>query len=103
MRQKREEAARTRAAARERLRAEAAEAARSRLQPHQLEVIPWLEQLGCRKDESQIAVERCRDMADSPLEERVKCSLRWFGARLGRKVSYAGCAASTLAPAPLPS
>jgi chorismate synthase len=90
MRQKREEAARARAAtraARERLRAgKVAKSERSRLQPHQLEVIPWLEQLGCRKDESCIAVERCRDMADSPLEERVKCSLSWFGARLGRKL-----------------
>jgi hypothetical protein len=90
MRQKREEAARARAAtraARERLRAgKVAKSERSRLQPHQLEVIAWLEQLGCRKDESCIAVERCRDMADSPLEERVKCSLSWFGARLGRKL-----------------
>jgi len=34
-------------------------------------------------------VERCRDMADAPLEERVKGALGWFGARLGRKVSYA--------------
>ena len=66
--------------------AKAAEA--SRLQPHQLEVIPWLRQLGCREDESRIAVERCRDMADAPLEERVKGALGWFGARLGRKVSY---------------
>jgi hypothetical protein len=90
MRQKREAAMRERAAARaarERLRAEkAAEADRARLQPHQLEVIPWLEQLGCRKDESRIAVERCLDMADAPLEERVKRSLNWFGARIGRKV-----------------
>ena len=93
MKQKREEAAAARAAAKvakERARAEKAKAAEaSRLQPHQLEVIPWLLQLGCREAECRIAVERCRDMADAPLEERVKGALRWFGARLGRKVSYA--------------
>jgi hypothetical protein len=45
--------------------------------------------LGCRKDESRIAVERCREMADAPLEDRVKSALSWFGARIGRTVSYA--------------
>ena len=67
MKQKREEAANARAAARaakERAKAQkAAEREASRLQPHQLEVIPWLLQLGCRKDQCRIAVERCRDMA----------------------------------------
>jgi 5-methylcytosine-specific restriction endonuclease McrA len=93
MRQKREEAARARAAAkaaREHTHAEkAAEAERTRLQPHQVEVLPWLEQLGCRKDESRIAVESCRDMADTPLEVRVKRALSWFGARISQTVSYA--------------
>ena len=74
MKQKREEAAAAKAAARvaraaaklarDRAKAEkAAEREKSRLQPHQLEVIPWLLQLGCRKDQCRIAVERCRDMA----------------------------------------
>jgi hypothetical protein len=98
MKQKREGAAAARAAvkaARARdLAGKAAEAERARLLPHQLEVIPWLEQLGCRKDESRVAVERCRDMADAPLEQRVKRSLTWFGARLGRKVLPAAAAAS---------
>jgi 5-methylcytosine-specific restriction endonuclease McrA len=98
MKQKREGAAAARAAvkaARARdLAGKAAEAERARLLPHQLEVIPWLEQLGCRKDESRVAVERCRDMADAPLEQRVKRSLAWFGARLGRKVLPAAAAAS---------
>ncbi|HXJ69140.1 MAG TPA: hypothetical protein VNM39_09550 [Verrucomicrobiae bacterium] len=71
---------------RKRGRPKAAEA--SRLEPHQLEVIPWLRELGWREAECRIAVERCRDMADAPLEERVKGALRWFGARIGRKVSY---------------
>ena len=66
----------------------------SRLQPHQLEVIPWLEQLGCSKQHSRIAVERCREMADAPLEDRVKRALSWFGARIGRTVLPAAPAAS---------
>jgi hypothetical protein len=90
MKQKREEAAKARAAARaakERARAQkAAEREASRLQPHQLEVIPWLRELGCSEAHSRIAVERCRDMADARLEDRVKQSLRWFGARLARTV-----------------
>ena len=93
MKQKREEARAARAAAKaakERAKAEKAKAAEaSRLEPHQLEVIPWLRELGWREAECRIAVERCRDMADAPLEERVKGALRWFGARIGRKVSYA--------------
>ena len=97
MKQKREEAAKARAAAsaaKERARAQkAAEREASRLQPHQLEVIPWLRELGCSEAQSRIAVERCRDMADARLEDRVKQALRWFGARLSRTVK-------PLAPAP---
>ena len=93
MKQKRQEAAAARAAARaakERAKAKEAMAAEAeRLQPHQLEVIPWLLQLGCNKADSRIAVERCRDMADAPLEHRMKRSLSWFGAKLSRTVSYA--------------
>ena len=93
MKQKREEARAARAAARaakERAKAKEAMAAEAeRLQPHQLEVIPWLLQLGCNKADSRIAVERCRDMADAPLEHRMKRSLSWFGAKLSRTVSYA--------------
>jgi len=81
--------------ARDRAKAEkAAEREKSRLQPHQLEVIPWLLQLGCRKDQCRIAVERCRDMAEAPLEDRVKRALSWFGARIGRKLLPAAPAAS---------
>jgi hypothetical protein len=98
MKRKREEAAKARAAARaakERAKAQrAAERDASRLQPHQLEVIPWLRELGCSEAHCRIAVERCRDMADAPLEDRVKQSLRWFGARLSRTVrpvAHAAC------------
>jgi len=97
MQQKREEAAKARAAARaakERAKAQkAAEREASRLQPHQLEVIPWLRELGCSEAQSRIAVERCRDMADARLEDRVKQALRWFGARLARTVKPVATAA----------
>jgi len=93
MKQKRKEAAAARAAGRaaqERATAERAKAAEAtRLQPHQLEIIPWLRELGCRDADCRIAVERCRDMAGAPLEERMRSALRWFGARISRTVSYA--------------
>ena len=98
MKQKREEARAARAAAKaakEQAKAEKAKAAAaSRLPPHQLEVIPWLRELGWREAECRIAVERCRDMADAPLEERVKSALRWFGARIGRKAIPVAATAS---------
>jgi len=98
MKQRREEAKAARDAARaakQRARVEkAAELEKTRLQPHQLEVIPWLEQLGCRKDHSRVAVERCRDMMDAPLEDRVKRALGWFGDRIARKVRWAAPAAA---------
>jgi len=91
MKQKRAEAAAARAAAkaqRERARAEKAEQAeQSRLQPHQLEVLPYLHKLGCRDGESRVAAALCRDMADAVLEDRVKRALSWFGARCSRKVT----------------
>jgi hypothetical protein len=65
------------------------QAEEARLQPHELEVIPWLRQPGCREDESRIAARRCREMSDAPLEVRVKRALSWFGARISRTVSYA--------------
>ena len=86
MKRKREEAAAARAE-KERARAQReAEREASRLRPHQLEVIPWLQQLGCSKEQSRIAVERCREMADAPLEDRVKRALSWFGARCARTI-----------------
>ena len=88
MKQTRERAAAARAAAkaaRERAK-EVNGAETARLQPHQLEVIPWLRELGCRADDCRTAVERCRDMADAPLEDRVKAALGWFGARISRTI-----------------
>jgi hypothetical protein len=80
-RAKREEA---RAAAAKRKAELEKHAEESRLQAHELEVIPWLRQLGCREDESRIAALRCRGMADAPLEDRVKRALSWFGDRISR-------------------
>jgi hypothetical protein len=93
-------------AAADRQRAEREQQAEaSRLQPHELEVIPWLRQLGCREDESCIAARRCREMSDAPLEDRVKRALSWFGARLGRKEVPASAAAegSVCSPAQSPA
>jgi 5-methylcytosine-specific restriction endonuclease McrA len=78
-------------------------AAESRLLPHELEVIPYLRKLGCLESESRIAAKCCREMAEAPLEDRVKRALRWFGARLGRKESYVGCHASAAGAAPTPA
>ena len=75
-----------------------------RLRPHELEVMPWLRQLGFREDESRIAARCCREMAEAPLEERVKRALRWFGARLARTVKPASAVveASVQSGAPAP-
>ena len=74
------------------------QAEESRLLPHELEVLPWLRQLGCREDESRIAARRCREMAHAPLENRVKHALSWFGARIGRKVQPVAPAVSPTPP-----
>jgi 5-methylcytosine-specific restriction endonuclease McrA len=60
------------------------QAEESRLLPHELEVLPWLHQLGCREGDSRIAARRCREMEDAPLEHRVKRALTWFGERCSR-------------------
>jgi len=87
MARKRKEAAEARAAAKAaRAKAREEKEAESRLLPHEEEVIPWLRQLGCQKDESRIAARRCRDMAEASLEDRVKRALSWFGARIARTV-----------------
>ena len=78
-------------------------AAESRLLPHELEVLPWLRQLGCREDESRIAAKRCREMAEAPLEDRVKRALSWFGARIGRKLHPNGVVSETPCPAGAPA
>jgi 5-methylcytosine-specific restriction endonuclease McrA len=87
MQGKRAAAAEARAAAKAaKAKAREEKEAESRLLPHEEEVVPWLRPLGFRDDESRIAVRRCRDMADAPLQARVKRALTYFGERIGRKV-----------------
>jgi hypothetical protein len=81
MKAKREQA---RAAAARRRTEREKQAEESRLLPHELEVLPWLRQLGCREGDSRIAARRCRGMEDAPLEDRVKRALSWFGERCSR-------------------
>jgi hypothetical protein len=50
------------------------------LPEHALEVIPWLHSLGFQAEEARKLAERCEEMPDTPLEERLrhalKCSAR---------------------------
>jgi hypothetical protein len=94
MQAKREEA--KAAAARRKVEREQAKAQRraerekkaeeSRLLPHEEEVLPYLRSLGLRDADSRVAAKCCREMVDAPLEDRVKRALKWFGARIGRKL-----------------
>jgi 5-methylcytosine-specific restriction endonuclease McrA len=86
MRRKRRDAAETRAAASEQAAARRREreetAARDQAvveQPHVQEVIPYLRALGCRIDEARRAAERCAEMSDASLEERVRRAVSCFG------------------------
>ena len=93
MRRKRTEAAEARAAARahgaaekeqvaarRREREEAAARERAIVeQPHVQEVIPYLRALGCRMDEARRAAERCADMPDASLHDRVHRAVSGLG------------------------
>jgi hypothetical protein len=106
MRHKRLAAAEARAEAKaraKRVREEEAAAARARAaaeQAHELEVVPYLRQLGFGSSESREAAELCRDMRESSLERRVRVALSHFRLR-GTKVapSGAGLEAATVAGA----
>jgi 5-methylcytosine-specific restriction endonuclease McrA len=45
------------------------------------EVVPWLRQLGCSKEEARRAAAHCESIAHAPLEERVRVALRQLGPR----------------------
>jgi hypothetical protein len=106
MRHKRIAAAEARAAAKERaarVREQEAAAARARAaeeQAHELEVVPWLRQLGFGAGESRDAAALCRDMADAPLEDRVRVALSYFRVR-GTKYASAGARSPTAACTPV--
>jgi 5-methylcytosine-specific restriction endonuclease McrA len=72
------------------------QAEESRLLPHELEVLPWLRQLGCREGDSRIAARRCRGMEDAPLEDRVKRALSWFGERCSKTTRPAAVSPAAL-------
>jgi hypothetical protein len=111
MQGKREAAAEARAAAKAKAAKAKAEKAQlaeeAKLQPHELEVIPWLRTLGLRDQDCRIAVRRCREMADAPIEARTKRALSWFGERCSRTVrpvaAVDSAQPSAPEPAPLPS
>ena len=92
MKQKREEEGAARAAAKgerarireEKARARAQKEAESRLLPHEEELLPWLGALGIRNGEARDAARWCRQMADAPIEDRMKRALASIGARIGR-------------------
>jgi hypothetical protein len=71
---------------RETARAERAAAIAERAK--ELDVIPWLRELGFKLEEARRAAELCEDMPDAPLEQRVKRALSYFATRY-RTVSYA--------------
>ena len=95
MRHKRIAAAEWRAAARARAEktacTRAAAKARQGEPAHVQEVIPCLRALGYRAGEARDAARLCTDMADAPLEQRVRIALTWFRLR-GTKVVPSGAA-----------
>ncbi len=98
MRQKRIAAAEAKAQAR-RVREQEAAAARARAteeRAHELEVVPYLRQLGYSARESRDAAALCRDMRDASLEERVRVAMSYFRLR-GTKQVPAGESSLTAA------
>ena len=81
---KREEARRARAEARAAAAAAAAEArdraAAASEKAKELDVVPWLRQLGFRADEARRASAHCDEtLPDAPLEERVRVAISFLG------------------------
>ena len=80
MRHKREEARRARAEARAAAAAEARERAAAEAEKaKELDVVPWLRQLGFRADQARRAATHCDDtVPDATLEERLRAALRFL-------------------------
>jgi hypothetical protein len=51
------------------------------------DVVPWLRALGFRADEARRAAERCENMPDASIEERVRVALSAFAPRMRRAAS----------------
>ena len=84
MKHKREEARRARAEARAEAARRAAEeqkqAAAAAERAKELDVVPWLRELGFRADQARRAAVHCDDvLPDGPLEERLRAALRFLG------------------------
>jgi hypothetical protein len=96
MRHRRIAAAEARAEAKaqaKRVHEQEAAAARARAaeeQAHELEVVPYLRQLGYNARESRDAATLCRDMVDASLENRVRVALTYFRVRGTRHVPTGG-------------
>jgi len=79
MSHKRQEARRTKAEARAaRVQAETRAAAAAAERAKELDVVPWLRQLGYRADEARRAAARCEAIPDAPLEKRLRLALAFL-------------------------
>ena len=67
-----------RAAADARAAAEARAAAAAAERAKELDVVPWLRQLGFRVDEARRAAALCESLPDAPLEERLRLALAFL-------------------------
>ena len=67
-------------------RAQAAAVAQAPGEARDLDVIPWLRQLGFSAGEARRAAALCEDLPDASLEERVRVALSYFRARGTRVV-----------------
>jgi hypothetical protein len=99
MRRKREEARRAaaekrapataeRAAARAAAEQRAVEARAAAERAKELDVVPWLRQLGFRVDEARRAAKLCEAIPDAPLEERIRFALKSLAPRCARRTAH---------------
>jgi hypothetical protein len=75
------------------------------LPEHVAEVVPWVRALGFRADEARRLAERCMDIPDATLEDRVRHALK-SAARSRRPVhacSGCGSAGAPIASCPVPA
>jgi hypothetical protein len=81
---------RDRAAAAVRAESAGGERVGSAERARELDVVPWLRQLGFRADEALRAAALCEDIPNAPLEQRVRVALSFFHVR-GARVVRAAC------------
>ena len=81
----------------------AAERAAAEQRATELDVVPFLRQLGFRTEEARLAARHCETITDATLEERVRTALRFLGSRgrtygLRQAANTPGGAAGFVAP-----